>query len=94
MHTVIIQHDVQDYATWKAGFDAHQPARAAAGVKHHVLGTVAGSPNTVVLISDWDKLEDIRAFFENPGLAEAMKNSGVIGQPSVLVLENTEHGHY
>lgn len=94
MVTVIIQHDVQNFDAWKVGFDNHKPARAAAGVKSHKVGQLAGSPNTVVMISEWESLERFQAFMQNPDLAEAMKAGGVVGLPTVQVIERAEVGSY
>jgi heme-degrading monooxygenase HmoA len=94
MVTVIIQHDVQDFATWKQGFDQHQGARAAAGVKSHKVGQLAGAPNTVVLISDWESLDRFQAFIQSPGLAEAMKAGGVTSAPIVQIIERAEVATY
>ncbi len=33
MITVIMQHEVKDFAQWKIGFDADEPNRAKVGVK-------------------------------------------------------------
>lgn len=94
MVTVIIQHDVQDFATWKVGFDAHQPARAAAGVLSHTVGQLAGSPNTVVLVSEWASMEKFQAFIQSPDLQEAMAKGGVVSAPTVQVIERAESMAY
>ncbi len=94
MVTVILQHDVQNYDSWKVGFDAHQAERKAAGVLSHTVGQLAGSPNTVVMISQWENLEKFQAFMANPSLAEAMQKSGVVGKPTVQVVERTAVATY
>ena len=94
MFTTIVQHDVQDFATWKQGFDAHHAARGAAGVTHHTIGQLEGKPNTVVLVADWTSRAAFEAMFQNPEFMKVMKEAGVIGEPQVTFVDRTEHGHY
>lgn len=94
MVTVILQHEVENYDKWKAAFDADHANRAAAGMKAHTVGRLAGTPDTAVVISQWEKAEDFQKLLQNPNLAEAMKAGGVIGKPVVQVVEATEAATY
>jgi len=94
MFTTILQHDVQDFATWKVGFEAHKSARTAAGALRHTVGALAGQPNTAVIVIDWSDKESFEKFMQDPSLAEAMKAGGVVGAPTVQWVEGTTHDHY
>ncbi len=50
MVTVIVQHEVKDFAQWKPVFDADEPNRAKAGVKLLGLYTSVKDPNDVTMI--------------------------------------------
>jgi heme-degrading monooxygenase HmoA len=94
MVTVIFSHSVQNFDAWKQHFDAGQAHRAAAGIKGHHVGRVAGSPETAVVITQWDTVEAFQKFSQDPTLRETMAAGGVIGAPTVQILDRTEVSAY
>ncbi len=86
MVTVIMQHEVKDFAQWKPIFDADEPNRAKAGVKQVGLYTSVKNPNDVTMIFEAPGAEVLDAFMSDPHLQEAMKEGGVISAPVVSVL--------
>ncbi len=86
MVTVIMQHEVKDFAQWKPVFDADEPNRAKAGVKKIGLYTSVKNPNEVTMIFEAPGADVLDAFMSDPHLQEAMKEGGVISAPVVSVL--------
>ena len=82
-----VRHTVADYAKWRAGFDAHESARRAAGATgvQQVYRDLE-NPNAITVVMEWDSTEKARQFALGPALAEAMKNSGVTSAPEVRFL--------
>lgn len=87
MVTIDIRHKVDDFAAWKAAFDAVKPVRHDAGEIACRIYTVHGSDNDVVVSVDWDTLERARAFLASPKLHEGMAKAGVLELPHMLILE-------
>jgi hypothetical protein len=47
---MLIRHQVQDFSKWKPQYDAHQGARAAAGLKDLRLWHNVDDPNDIFLL--------------------------------------------
>ena len=82
---LMLSHEVKDFASWKPGFDAHAPAREAAGIKVVYLTQDVNNPNLVHGVMEAASAEVFQAFLSNPALAEAMEKGGVIGRPDARV---------
>jgi hypothetical protein len=84
-----IRHLVEDYANWREGYDKHVAARQASGAtgEAYVMRNV-DNPTEITVILGWSDLEKARLFAKSTSLKEAMRNSGVIGQPEISFLES------
>jgi hypothetical protein len=78
-----IHHKVKDYATWRAGYDAHQTSRRTAGITNGRVFRNAEDPNDVVIVLEVADVAKARTFVASEDLKSAMQKSGVIGSPSV-----------
>ncbi len=87
---VIVKHTVRDYDAWKPAFDEHESARAGHGCEGHTVYREIGNPNEVQVITRWPSRERAEDFVRDPSLREAMERGGVIGEPSVSFVEETE----
>ena len=92
MPYLFIRHKTEDYAKWKSTFDSVAPMRRAAGEKTYALCHVAGDPNDIVLLNEWDNAENLQKFLQSPELKEAMQKAGVAEEPEILILEPLEKG--
>ncbi len=86
MPTVIVQHEVKDFAEWKPVFDADGVNRAKAGVKQLGVYTSVKNPNDVTMIFEVSDAAVIDSYMGNPRLQEEMKKGGVISAPITSVL--------
>ena len=91
MAHVLITHEVDDYAAWKAVFDAAAPMRRAAGERAYTVLRYAEEPRRIVHFSEWTSTNDARAFFESPELVALRERAGV-RSPEFAYLERLEAG--
>ena len=92
MPHVLIRHKVEDYTKWKAVFDAHKAMRKAGGEKTYHIFHAASDPNNLVLLFEWNGLDNARRFLESQELREAMKKAGVSDQPDIYFLKEGQQG--
>lgn len=85
-HIAIVTHEVADFATWKVGFDAHNPVREAHGIRVIDLLTDAQNPNMVTGLMEVTDLDSFNTLFNSAELREAMTKGGVISAPEVRIL--------
>ena len=88
MTYIYVRHNVEDFATWKEGFDKHAAARQAGGAtdEAYIMRNV-DDPNELTAILGWSDLEKARAFTQSASLKEAMQKAGVTGPPEIRFLE-------
>lgn len=90
MVTIDIRHKVEDFATWKAVFDAARDVRREAGELACRIYTVHGSEHDVMVSVDWVSLERAREFLASPKLMEGMDRAGVREMPILVILEKRD----
>lgn len=86
MATVIANHRVSNYSTWKVGFDGDQGNRDAAGITTLAVGERADDPGMVYIIFDVKDPSVMQSFMNNPELQQKMKELGVISAPEHIIL--------
>lgn len=90
MPYMLVRHNVVDYENWKPIFEEHGSTRRESGSKGGLLFRNADDPNEVVILLEWDDLENARQFAQSEDLREIMQRYGVIGQPDIYFLEEVE----
>ena len=85
MATIIVTHDVVDYAAWKPKYDEDSARRASQGIKELAVGSQSDNPKKVYLIWEADPAL-VEQMLQDPELAVKMKEAGVAGKPEVVVL--------
>ncbi len=84
---IIIHHRVENFPTWKRGYDNHADKRKAAGLSHdHVLQAM-DDPNMVTVVLDFADFARAEAFAASADLKAAMKAAGVVGKPDIHILK-------
>jgi hypothetical protein len=86
MAHMLIRHKVQDFAKWKAAYDAHRAARAEAGLKELHLWRNADQPSEVLLLFEAADVAKAKAFATSADLKERMTTAGVLGPPDIVFL--------
>ena len=83
---VIVSFDVEEFDTFKSGFDTGGHARTEAGIIAEAFKNV-DAPNNVWVIGTAPSKEAFTAFFSAPAAQERMRNAGVISPPTTTFLE-------
>ena len=47
-------------------------------------------PNEILIIFEWDNMDNLQKFVQSPELAAKMQQAGVIDRPDVYILEEVE----
>ena len=83
--TVIVSLTVADFDGWKTTFDAHEPARVAAGIHAKAYKNRDDEKNAVAFGTAPSK-DVFVAFFTTPEMQEIQKNAGVVAPPEIKFL--------
>ena len=86
MASMLIQHQVKDYAAWKKVFDSALEMRTSNGEISAQVYRDASDPNKVTTINKWNSLANAQKFAHSPELKAAMEKAGVVGAPNVSFL--------
>ncbi len=77
-----IHHQVNDYPSWRSGYDDREKSRVAAGVTNGRVFRGAEDPNDIVILQDVADMGRARAWFTGEELKFAMQKTGVVGPTS------------
>jgi heme-degrading monooxygenase HmoA len=90
MAYILVRHKVQDFEKWKLAFDRHGSTREASGSKGGLLFRNAQDPSEVIILLEWEDLEQACQFAQSQALRQAMEQAGVVDKPDVFFLEEAE----
>lgn len=87
MSTIILSHEVKDFAAWKPIYESDAERRKSAGFTELAVGTQSDKPNNVIMI--WDgEVDALNQMLQDPALKEKMEEAGVISAPEVTIINN------
>jgi quinol monooxygenase YgiN len=89
---VLIRHRVRDYDVWKAGFDGFIDHRKAGGENAYHIFRPDDDPNNLILLFEWDSIENAKTFMTSAALKQAMEKAGVVEAPEIHYLNLVDHG--
>jgi len=87
MAHLLVHHLVEDYGKWKHNFDAHSSARSVNGSRGGKVFCSTNNPNELFILLEWDNAENAQKFAQSINIKEVMKNAGVVGIPSIYIVE-------
>ncbi|WP_458210033.1 hypothetical protein [Haladaptatus sp. NG-SE-30] len=90
MAYILIRHTVEEYDEWKPTFDDHAQTRESMGSRGGHLFRTTEDPNDLVILFEWDSLDNAREFAESDDLRETMQRAGVTDQPEIAYVEKRE----
>ncbi len=92
MPTMLVHHQVRDFAKWKPFFDRDEPRRKSSGSKGSRVFQNPENPNDVFILFEWDTLENAKKFGMSEDLKKVMEQAGVTGQPHIHFLHEEQKG--
>ena len=90
MPYMLVRHKVENYAKWKPAYDEHAATRKDSGSKKAHLFRNADNPNEIVILFEWDNLDNARKFAQSEDLKKKMQQAGVSEKPDIYFLEEIE----
>ncbi len=87
MAMMIIHHHVRDYQAWRPVYDAHEPARASAGLSNGRVFRSTDDPQDIPILFDMADRQKAQAFAASDDLKVAMQRAGVEGKPEMQFIE-------
>jgi hypothetical protein len=84
--TVIVTHEVKDYAAWRKVFDTDELNRKHVGFTISGVYADVQHPNLVSVVGEFPSAAAAEAFTSSPKLKEVMAKGGVMGKPDVKIL--------
>jgi hypothetical protein len=80
---ILVAHEVKDYDSWRARYDANQQARADHGMVEQFVGRDAKKPNIVHVGLMAPSLDVAKRFVSRPELRDGMASAGVADAPDI-----------
>ena len=77
MAIVLVLHRVENYDKWRVVYDNAADMQAAGGVLEEAVFQADGDPDNVLVLHRFASMSEARAYFENPELADAVREAGV-----------------
>jgi len=86
MATVILNHRVKDYKSWKANYDSDKPRRDAMGGTELAVGEKHDDPGMAYMIWQMPDTSALQQMMADPELQKIMAEGGVISVPEMIIL--------
>lgn len=83
--TLVVRHQVADYAAWRTVYDELEPLRAQHGCTAQRVMVAPEDGNDVLVTHDFPTTEQAAAFAHDPALAAGMGRAGVAGPPRIEI---------
>ena len=84
---LIVKANVASYDHWRDAYDGGATFRRENRVSHSEVYCSPEDMTSILVLHFFDKVETAQSFASNPGLAEAMRSSGVIGAPHLTITQ-------
>ena len=88
----IFRLKVENYSTWKSDWDKSSDFRKSGGQKGFHIFKMADDPHDIILLIEWDTIDNMKKFMESPELEKALKRSGVKEMVEKHYMELIEKG--
>jgi hypothetical protein len=81
--TLVVRHQVSDYATWRPVYDSLEGLRGEHGCTGARVWQHAENSNDVLVTHDFPSVEQAAGFAGDPELKAGMAGAGVAGPPQI-----------
>ena len=86
--TLIVRHNVTDYAAWRVVYDSVEPLRQTHGCTGQSVFQAPNDANDVLATHDFPTVAQAEAFAADPELKEAMQRGGVSSAPRIEIFQS------
>jgi quinol monooxygenase YgiN len=83
--TLIVRHQVEDYAAWRAVYETVEGLRGQHGCTGAEVMVDPGNKQDVFILHRFPTVEQAEAFAGSSELREAMGRAGVVGAPRIEI---------
>ena len=87
MTTILVRHNVRDYAKWKAAYDSFDALHKANGALSSQILRGSDDGNQVVVLTEFADVHKAKQFAHSDALKKAMETAGVADHPDIYFLE-------
>ena len=81
---------VEDYPKWKSVYDEHASARKVSGAITSQVLQNADNLNEVIVLLEYQSIEEAKKFSESEGLRLSMQRAGVNSVPNIIFVNESE----
>jgi hypothetical protein len=92
MAWTLIEHKVNDYNTWKQVYDRTAEVKRRNGWKRYRVFQVAQERTHLIVMDQFERADQAQEYLNSDFLKDALKQMGVVGTPTMLLLEGLEEG--
>ncbi len=92
MAWTLIEHKVNDYNTWKQVYDRTAEVKRRYGWKRYRVFQVAQERTHLIVMDQFERADQAQEYLNSDFLKDALKQMGVVGTPTMLLLEGLEEG--
>ena len=83
--TLLVRHEVEDYAAWRSAYDNVEALRQEHGCTDAEVLVDPADKQDVFVVHRFPTLEQAQAFAHSPELRDAMGRAGVKGAPRIEI---------
>ncbi len=83
--TLVVRHNVQDYAAWRKVYDELEPLRAQHGCIAQRVMRLPDDGNDLLVTHDFPSSEQAGSFAHDPALRAGMDRAGIEGVPQIEI---------
>jgi hypothetical protein len=96
MHTLRIEHQIADFAQWRAAFDRDPAGRADSGVRHHRVLRPLDDQHYVMIDLDFDTEQEVDAFLDRMHTVWGSRRDApaLVGAPQGRIVEAVDVHDY
>ncbi len=87
---VVVEHRVKDFDYWKPFFTRDAKRQRKAGFTKWTIGRSIDDPNDVIVVAECNDLDKAKEVYSDPEVAEIVKEAGVVGKTTFLLVEEVE----
>jgi hypothetical protein len=86
--TLVVRHQVADYAAWRVVYDELESLRVQHGCTDKRVLRGPEDANDIFITHEFPSVEQAGAFAHDPALREGMQRAGVAGAPRIEIFES------